>query len=38
MKELATSGYAVTDLCALIGMSRQGYYKRIAKQCDDIDH
>jgi putative transposase len=37
MKELATSGYAVTDLCALIGISRQGYYKRIAKQCDDID-
>lgn len=38
MKYLSTSGYTVTDLCALIGISRQGYYKRIAKQCDKTEY
>ena len=38
MKDLSTSGYTVTDLCALTGISRQGYYKRIAKQCDEIEY
>jgi putative transposase len=37
MKDLSASGYTITDLCALIGISRQGYYKRISKQCDDIE-
>ena len=38
MKDLSVSGYTVTDLCALTGISRQGYYKRLAKKCDKIEH
>jgi transposase InsO family protein len=37
MKALSTKGYTVTDLCVLIGISRQGYYKQITKQCDEIE-
>ncbi len=38
MKDLSASGYTVKDLCALISISRQGYYKRISKQSNDIEH
>lgn len=37
MKALSTKGYTVTDLCVLTGVSRQGYYKQITKQCDEIE-
>jgi hypothetical protein len=37
MKDLTAKGYRVTDICFLIGISRQGYYKRIAKRFDDIE-
>ena len=37
MKALSAKGYTVTGMCSLVGISRQGYYKRITKQYDDTE-
>jgi putative transposase len=37
MKTLSSSGYHVTEICTMIRISRQGYYKRISKRCVEND-
>ena len=37
MKNLFSKKYKVTELCAMVGMSRQGYYKRLTRTNHDTE-
>jgi len=37
MKELSSKDYTVTQLCTMVGISPQGYYKRLSRRHDDFE-